>query len=154
MPEATPEMNSNHRRRLRRLEELAAKRQEAQTPPGTTRYGRPVPYQNQEVAAIKKGPEEYQRLMHQYGWTDEELEEESRWWCTVDQRIEEAGLEELDQMYDQINFLHVYSLDERYPGPGYWDPGDAQLPYRMPELHAQRAAEWEAEQGDGWAPNG
>jgi hypothetical protein len=144
-------MNSNERRRLRQLEELAAKRQEAEIPPGTTRYGRPVPYHNQEVAAIKKGPEEYRRLMHQYGWTDEDLEEESRWWRKVDQRIEEAALDELTQMYNQINFMSVYGPHERYPGPHHWVAGDATLPHPTPEICAQREAEWEARQGGGGA---
>lgn len=139
-------MNRDERRRLARLEEQAAKRRQEELPPGTTRYGRPVPYHNQEVAAIKKGPEEYRRLMHQYGWTDAELQEESDWWRMVDRRIEEAALDELAQMCDQINFMHVYGGDERYPGPGFWFAGDAELPHPTPEIMAQREAEFEARQ--------
>jgi hypothetical protein len=88
-----------------------------------------VPYHGQEEAAIKQGWDAYRKLMRLYGWTEEELIEESEWLRKVDERIEKAGLDDLAQMCDQINFLHVYGRDTRYPGPGYWDPGDAQLPH-------------------------
>ena len=39
-----------------------------------------------------------------------------------------SGRAELEEMYDRINFMHVHGHDARYPGPGFWEPGEADLP--------------------------
>ncbi len=139
-------MNREGKKRLRMLEEAAAKRQEEETPPGTMWYGRLVPYDYHKVSAADIGWEAYCERMRPYGWSEADLIEDKEWWMMVAQRVEDAGLDWLAEMCDQINFMHVCGRDERYPGPGFWFAGDAELPHPTPEIMAQREAEFEARQ--------
>jgi hypothetical protein len=120
-------LNKEEKRRLRALEEQAARKREEDLPPGTTLYGRHRPYHNIEKAAWQKGMGAWRALMRRHGYTDEELDEELEFDLLVAQRVDDAGLEWLERMHDIINFLHVHGHDARYPGPGWWDPGDAEL---------------------------
>jgi hypothetical protein len=126
-------MNRDERRRLARLEERAAKRSQIEMPPGTTRYGRPVPYYNHEQAALKKSLTAWRELMLMHGWSDDEIDEELAYERLVAERIEDANLDDLEEMADRINFMHVHGTDERYPGPFHWETGDVSaLPHPMP----------------------
>jgi hypothetical protein len=128
-------LNKEAKRWLRTLEEQAAKKKSEELPPGTTLYGRHRPYHNIEKAAWEKGMKEWRELMHKHGYSDQELDEELEFDLLVAQRVEAAGLEELEGMHDIINFLHVHGHEARYPGPGWWEPGDAELaslPHPMP----------------------
>lgn len=120
-------MNQEAKKRPRMLEEAAAKREEVLLP-GTTLYGRHRPYHNIEQAAWRKGMAAWRKLMHEHGYSDEELDEELELDLLVAQRVADAGLEELEEMHDRINFMHVHGHDARYPGPGFWEPGEADLP--------------------------
>ena len=131
-------MNKEKKRRLRALEEQAAKKKNEELPPGTTLYGRHRPYHNIEKAAMEKGLKEWRELMHQHGYSDQELDEELELDLLVAQRVDEAGLDWLEEMQDIINFLHVHGREARYPGPGWWDPGDDALPHPKPGAYTYR----------------
>ena len=125
-------MNRQEKKRLRMLEEAAAKKEEEELPPGRTLYGRHRPYHSQERYALNKSVEAWRDLMCQYGWSDAEIDEEIEWDLMVAKRVEDAGLDEMEEMYDLINFLEVHGHEVPYPGPGHWDRGDSALPYLEP----------------------
>ena len=124
-------MNRGAKKRLRMLEEAAAEMEE-ELPPGRILYGRHRPYHSQERYALSKSVEAWRDLMRQHGWSDAEIDEEIEWDLMVAKRVEETSLDEIEQMYDVVNFLEVHGCNVPYPGPGYWDKENSALPYPEP----------------------